>query len=262
MKFRTGSSAALMLAFGTLQATGAWAEGLYVAGSLGTSTQASSTHSGSFSSAFTTGEVTGVTPALTIPAGAAIGWYTEFSSDVIYSGAFGYDYGNIRAEVALGHTASNVSRHGDVTAAGMDLSGIDVGVLIPGNTGDRGISIARLVSNAAGDMQTTSLMLNGYYELESGWEDLTPFVGLGIGYARTDVSFVPSNTPVVGDDDSGLAWQVMVGADYAISDSLSFFGNYRYFAAEDATVDVSLVPATLDIKNRLRIFEVGLKFSF
>ena len=58
--------------------------------------------------------------------------------------------------------------------------------------------------------------------LELGYEADGLYVGLGIGEYS----------------DRGLfAWQLIVGADYAISDSLSLFGEARYFAAETPTLD-------------------------
>ncbi len=243
-----------------LTASTAAAEGFYISGSLGAANQESSSNSGSFTSAFTTGTVTGVEPPLNIAAGSGLSWNTVFDSDINFSGAIGYDYGNLRAELSVSHHENNVNRHTGVTAAGIDLSNIDAGVLISGNVGDLGVSTAGLVGTGAGEIENTSVMLNGYYDFDFEG-DLTPYIGFGIGNVNTDVSFAPSATPIVNDDDTGFAWQFIVGADYMISDSLSFFGNYRYVSADEATVNVSLVPATLEIDNDFQIFELGLKFS-
>ena len=237
------------------------AEGFYVSGMLGSANQSSSTNAGSFTSAFTTGAVTGVTPPLEIPVGAGIGWFTEFDSDLIYAAGLGYDYGRFRAELTINRNENNVNGHAGVTAAGIDLSGIDAGVLISGNVGDLGIPTSSLVRDGVGEIKTTSVMLNGFYDFELEG-DLTPYIGLGIGSASSDVSFAPSNTPIVNDDDSGFAWQAIIGADYAVSDSISVFGNFRHFNAEDASVNLGLIPATLDIENEVQVFELGLRFSF
>ena len=239
----------------------AFAEGFYISGTLGNSNQSSSMNSGSFTSGFTTGAVTGVTPPLDIPAGAGLGWKTEFDTDLLYSGAFGYDYGKLRVELQLNRTEANVNRHDGVTAADIDLSNIDAGVLISGNVGDLGVSTGVLVADGTGETETTTVMINGYYDFEFDG-DITPYIGFGIGSASTDVSFAPSNTPILDDDDTSFAWQLILGADYAIAENVSFFGNYRYFTAEDASVNVNLVPATLDIELESHIFEIGLKYSF
>lgn len=239
----------------------AFADGFYLAGTLGAANQSSSNNAGTFTSGFTTGVVTGVATPLQIPAGAALGWKTEFDSDLLYSGSFGYDYGSLRVEVQLNRAEGNVNRHTGVNAAGLDLSDIDAGVLISGNVGDLGVTTANLVVDGVGEVKTTSIMLNGFYDFDLGG-DITPYVGLGIGTARTNASFAPSNTPILDDDDNSFAWQVILGADYAISDSMSFFGNFRYFSAGDAAMNLDLLPATLDIENETQVFEIGLRYSF
>lgn len=245
----------------TLLTSSAFADGFYLSGTLGAANQSSSNNSGVFTSNFTTGTVTGVMPALQIPAGSPLGWKTEFDSDLLYSGAFGYDYGNLRVEVQLNRAEGNVNRHTGVNAAGVDLSNIDAGVLISGNVGDLGVTTANLVIDGVGEVETTSIMLNGFYDFDLGG-DITPYVGFGIGNARTEASFAPSSTPILDDDDNSFSWQVILGADYAISDSMSFFGNFRYFRAGDAGVDLDLLPATLDIENETQVFEMGLRYSF
>ncbi|MCG8415654.1 MAG: outer membrane beta-barrel protein [Pseudomonadales bacterium] len=261
MKSRSLLFRSLVAVSAAFLASSAFAQGFYVTGALGTADQNSSSNTGNFTSAFATGSVTGVTPPLDIPAGAGLSWTTEFDSDLIYSMAFGYDYGRFRVELALNRNENNVNKHFDVTAAGIDLSAIDAGVLIAGNEGDLGIPVSSLVRDGAGEIKTTSVMINGFYDFDLGG-DVTPFVGLGIGNASSDISFAPSNTPIVNDDDSGIAWQAIVGADYAVSETISVFGSFRYFSAEDASVNVGLFPATLDVENEVRVFEIGLRYSF
>ncbi len=251
----------LVLSSAVILANGSFAEGFYITGTLGSADQNSSSNTGSFTSAFTTGAVTGVTPPLDIPAGAGLSWGTEFDSDLLYSAAFGYDYGSLRVELSINRNENNVNKHSGVTAAGIDLSAIDAGVLIAGNEGDLGIPVSSLVRDGAGELKTTSVMINGFYDFDlSG--DLTPYVGLGIGNSSTDVSFAPSGTPIVNDDDSGFAWQAIIGADYAVSETISVFGNFRYFSADDVSVGLDLLPATLDIENEVQVFELGLRYSF
>jgi opacity protein-like surface antigen len=237
------------------------AEGFYISGSIGLTNLDDSSNSGSFNSDFTTGEVTGVSPALTLPAGSALGWETTFANGNAYGLAFGYDYGSLRVEFSLDRNDSNVDTHRGVTAGGIDLSTIDAGVLLSGNSGDLGITTAGLVANGQGRVRTTSVMLNGYYDFDLG-NSITPYIGLGVGNATTDVGFAPSGTLIAEDDDDGFAYQVILGAEYAATDAVSFFGNYRYFTADDATVGLSLAPASLDVENRFSVIEIGLRFSF
>ncbi|MCY4264376.1 MAG: outer membrane beta-barrel protein [Gammaproteobacteria bacterium] len=238
-----------------------FAEGFYLFGSLGTANQENSDNTGELRSAFITGTVTGIPLSLNIPAGESVGWQTSLKSDISFSGALGYDYGNIRFELALTRNANNVKSHSGANVSGTDLASIDVGVLLSGRQGDLGISTDAFLRNGTGEIETTSLMLNGYYDfnLNGG---ITPFIGVGIGNASTQATFAPSNTSVLDDDDSGFAWQAIIGAQYSITDQLSLGVSYRHISIEDVSVNVDLIPAQLNIRNRSQIFEVGLRHSF
>ena len=237
------------------------ADGFYLSGRLGTASQQSSDNTGRLTANFTTGVVGAIPQPLDIPAGAEIGWHTGFKSDVSLSGAFGYDYGKLRLELAITSNASNVKGHTDANLAGVDLNTIDAGVLVTGNEGDLGVSTAVLLSNGSGEIATTSVMLNGFYDFALPGS-ITPYLGAGIGSAGTEVTFAPSNTSIVDDEDRGFAWQAIAGAQYAITDQLSFAVSYRHVSIEDVSVAAELVPATLDINNDFQILEVGLRFMF
>ena len=61
----------------------------YVSGSVGLVLQDDASNDGNFTSDFTTGSVTGVTPPLTIPAGESVGWDTKFDDGVLITGNVG-----------------------------------------------------------------------------------------------------------------------------------------------------------------------------
>ena len=237
------------------------AQGFYISGTIGLSNPDDSSNSGSFSSDFVTGEVTGVSPPLTLPAGSALSWNTDIDNGNYYGGAIGYDYGDIRVELALNRNDSDVANHSNVVAGGINLSSIDAGVLITGTTSDLGVTTAALVANGGGEVSTTTVMLNAYYDFDLQGS-VTPYIGLGLGNAQTDVSYVPSRVLIADDDDDGFAWQVIVGAEYEATDAVSFFGNYRYVTVDDATIGLDLLPASLDVENSFGVLEIGLRFSF
>ena len=81
--------------------------------------------SGNFTSDFTTGAVTGVTPPLTIPAGEKVNWDTELDDGDSYSLIVGMQFDMFRAEIELAATSNDVDSHANVTAAGIGLDGID-----------------------------------------------------------------------------------------------------------------------------------------
>jgi opacity protein-like surface antigen len=120
-----------------------------------------------------------------------------YDTGAIYGGAVGYDYGSrpFRAELEFAY------RTGDATGS------------------------------LAGDFASTTFMLNGLYEF-GGNGTFQPYVGAGLGYV-TEIDFDVTAGPVGEYSDRGLlAGQVILGADYAVSDSLSLFGEARYFTTE------------------------------
>lgn len=75
--------------------------------------------------------------------------------------------------------------------------------------------------------KTWGVLANGYYDFntDSAW---TPYVGIGIGYAKVD--FGP-------DDDSGLVYQGSVGVSYDFNENTSLDIRYRYYDVDIDDVD-------------------------
>ena len=92
------------------------------------------------------------------------------------------------------------------------------------------------------EVETQSVMLNGYYDIDTGTK-LTPYVGGGIGYSK-----VKGKMSVAGlsdsMDDNNFAWQLGAGVGYAITDNVTVDAGYRYadygdFSKEDVTLDTT-----------------------
>ena len=89
-----------------------------------------------------------------------------------------------------------------------------------------------------GDFASTTVALNGYYSFAPvGAGRLTPYVGAGLAYV-TEVDFDITGGPGAGEySDSGIfRYQLMVGAEYAITDRWSLNGELRYFDAGSQTL--------------------------
>ncbi|MDP2126947.1 MAG: outer membrane beta-barrel protein [Pseudohongiella sp.] len=233
----------------------------YVAGSYGLNSQGSSNNDGVFTSNFTTGTVTGVTPPLQIPSGSPVGWRTNFDNGDVYALAFGRKFGQLRVEFEYSQSDSDVDSHRGVTAAGLDLSGIDAGVLISGNVGDLGVSVAGLVADGRGHIKTSGFQLNALYDFDLG-SALTPFVGVGLGQSKVDVTYIPSGVGVISNDDRVFSYQIVAGLEYALNNSLSLVGTARYRDGNDATVRSSLLPASFDVQNTSTVFDIGIRYTF
>ena len=249
------------LALSTPFATMAIEDGFYAAVSIGTADTSSSDNAGRFTTDFTTGTVTGVNPPLTLPEGADVGWNTEFDKGDTYSIVLGNKNGSGRWELEYTEIDSDVETHTGVEAGGLALGAIDAGVLISGNVGDLGVSVADLVAAGQGSLETSGIFVNYFYDLANS-SSFTPFLGVGVGYASTDVNYRPSGVEIINDSDDNFAYQVMAGASFSLTDNLDIVGTLRYRDFGDAEVEASLFPATFDVENQSTQFDIGLRYGF
>lgn len=82
--------------------------------------------------------------------------------------------------------------------------------------------------------QSSSLMLNAYADLGT-YKGFTPYLGAGIGvahnilgsYTRTDAA-LGTVERLAGGDDYDLAWALMAGVGYKLSNSFTLDLGYRY----------------------------------
>jgi opacity protein-like surface antigen len=69
------------------------------------------------------------------------------------------------------------------------------------------------------DLEATTLLGNAYIDIPL-IDDITPYVGAGLGWGWVDRDG--------GGDDSGLAYSLMVGSAFTISDKIELDAGYRY----------------------------------
>ena len=143
----------------------------------------------------------------------------------------------------------------DVTGTGVNATAdLDTGYSIIGAVGNsyrnglrgefelgyRGLDVGSVSgASASGGVNVFSFMINGYYDFKNKTK-WTPYLGVGLGGANISADAV---TPVSGSslDDSDLvfAYQGMAGLSYQVSDQLSLFSDYRYFATADPDFTLS-----------------------
>ncbi|WP_080748995.1 outer membrane protein [Solemya velum gill symbiont] len=162
----------------------------------------------------------------------------DLDNGLAFSAAIGNQYGNFSAEVELSY--------------------------LNGDTGLQSFPDASAPSDEAdtnGDISVTALMLNGWYSFGEG--PLRPFVGAGLGYAKAsiDTSFDIGGNNGIDDSDSGFAWQVGAGVEYALSDTTSLVGVYKYMNMDSIDVtDNEDTDISTDFSTH--IVQVGLKMKF
>lgn len=245
-----------------LAAGGASAQDFYVSGSLGRSFAQDINTDGSFGTAFTTGTVTGVNPPLTLPAGAPVSWNTNLDDATFYSLAFGLNTDFLRYEFEYSRADFDVSSHRGVSAGGLALGALDAGVLIAGNVGDLGVSVANLVADGRGQVETHTYMINAFYDFDLG-SVLTPYVGFGLGNTTHDVQYKPGGVGIIDDESNKFTWQLMAGASYAVNDMLKVYASWRYRDGENPGHPSTLLPARFKLESDgVHTLDVGIRYAF
>lgn len=238
-------------------ATSAYAGEPYVGASAGINMQNNSKNKGQFTS---TVPATADFPE--IASGTSLDWTTEFDNGLDLNLLAGYRLDNgLRIELQGFYNRAGVDRHVNLAAGGTVIDGVDSAVLTRGPASATNPTVGAVLSTDAGKIKNYGVFANALYDIKLS-ENFMPYLGGGVGFSRTDVDFMPSAVPVVNDKKTVFAYQAIAGATYKLSPSFEIFGQYTYRNANRADVDVSLVPATLGVKSKQSIVNVGFRIPF
>lgn len=109
------------------------------------------------------------------------------------------------------------------------------------------------------DVTSLALMFNGYFDIRS-FSNVVPYLTAGVGMANVDMSATSLNlngvVTAIDGDDNVFAYQVGIGAAYAINEIITADLKYRYFATADP--EFSTATAKFSSHN----IHVGLRFAF
>ena len=97
-----------------------------------------------------------------------------------------------------------------------------------------------LGANANGDVSSTSVMANIYFELtgmNKKPQRLMPYLMGGVGYARVNADITSNGLRVVDDDDYVPAYQVGGGIGYYFTEKIALDLGYRFFLTDDPEFD-------------------------
>lgn len=115
-------------------------------------------------------------------------------------------------------------------------------------------------ATSSGDAKMYSAFANVLYDFmpASNW---SPYLGLGLGYARlsTDATF---NTTVVDDTDNTWAAQGIAGLWYALDSNWLLSADYRYQYLGDTKFSTSTAGVTVDGGNQIHTVMLGLTYRF
>lgn len=166
---------------------------------------------------------------------------TYSDGDATFSAEFDMDAG-YGATLAFGFGAApGMSGEIEVGYRTTDLSGIE-NVQVTDSYGATS-SIPENISGT-GNLNTLSLMVNGYYTFDT--RVFRPYVGAGVGLAQhkrksseqiLNTSVTKFYVPSTSDDDVVFAYQFMLGLNWHLADNTEARAGYRYFATNKANFD-------------------------
>ncbi|WP_170772824.1 outer membrane protein [Ruegeria lacuscaerulensis] len=90
--------------------------------------------------------------------------------------------------------------------------------------------------NVSGDVTQTSLFANVLVDFKTA-SALTPYVGLGLGVAYTDLDFSYGPGVELDDSDTNFAAQIIAGVAYDVSENTALTLDTRYSRAFDVSSD-------------------------
>jgi opacity protein-like surface antigen len=208
-------------------------------------------------------EVPATTDFGSIPAGSELAFDTEFDTGYALGGQIGYAFENgFRVEVEGAYSEYGVDTHSNLTVGGAALDGVDSAVLTRGAADAANPTVGAVLAEGTGEVSNFGLFGNVFYDIQTG-SGFAPYVGAGLGYQWTDVEYAPSDIVVADEDDSGLAYQVMAGASYAVSNGVEVFGQYTWRdRTDEADIPLTLLPATLGAETGQSLVTAGVRVKF
>lgn len=115
-----------------------------------------------------------------------------------------------------------------------------------------------------GNVHAWATMLNGYYDFNRGGS-VQPYIGLGVGAARLNVSAAGPSLGAFQDQDTVLAYQGMVGVAFDLTEQLALDVGYRYFVADEADFDgvsPNLTASAFSADYTHQAVTLGLRYQF
>ncbi len=111
----------------------------------------------------------------------------------------------------------------------------------------------------ANDVSVYSIIKNFVFDLHSPRENVTPYVGIGIGYAYVDAEL---GNGFELDDASTFAWQPMGGVSVKLTERMNYFVEYRYFSTTSFELVQGGVESGQSTNYATHNLFMGMRFEF
>lgn len=173
---------------------------------------------------------------------------------VTFGGAVGYDFGMIRAEVAVDYAKNDFE---SLTLTGLNGAAVTLDeedaeeVCDYLEIDDCDVDGNTFTTSAGGHVRTLSALANVWLDIPIGTV-ITPYVGggLGIGGFETD-----------GEGDAKLAWQLGAGVALNLSSNLSVTANYRHREISGSTIEWDDVSGLEVDDLKVDAFTAGIRLT-
>ncbi|MDJ0976968.1 MAG: outer membrane beta-barrel protein [Erythrobacter sp.] len=195
-----------------------------------------------------------------IAADTTLDWNTEYDTGFAINGQVGYAFDNgLRVEAELAYSKYDVDTHSGLTVGGADIDTVDVAVLTREPADASNPTVGEVIADGQGDVTNVGLFANVFYDINTG-SGFKPYVGAGAGYQWSDVEYEPSSVDVADDEDGALAYQLMAGASFEVTERIELFGQYTWRDSfEDTDVALNLLPATLGVETGQSLVTAGVR---
>lgn len=178
----------------------------------------------------------------------------DTKSAATFGGSLGYDFGSIRAELAVSY-----GKHKIDSLTFQSLNGAPVTL----TAADRADVCDYLEADTCGGSGNTftipgsrvrqlSAMGNLWLDLPVG-KSIVPYVGGGVGISGFEVD---------GEGKGKFAWQLGAGVAFQLSDSIALTGNYRHREVAKSTIEYDASSGFTVSKLKTDSFTAGIRLTF
>ena len=195
-------------------------------------------------------------------AGAPLGANAQQTTGLYVSGGFGVNWLQDVTSNGNGGSTDLSFKYGPAAAAALGY-GLGNGFRTELELAYRRNNVDSSSRGASdGHAETWSLLGNLLYDFNTGTA-FTPYVGIGIGGARTSYDSVGALAGNRRADDSSVApaGQAIAGVSYAIDQNLKLDLSYRYFMAANSTYSTTN-GGTAEVSNRNHTLLLGVRYEF
>jgi opacity protein-like surface antigen len=198
-------------------------------------------------------------PALAQPVAAPASNYVQFNlgsgiagqSDI--DATVGTTTGSADVDLDAGLFASVAAGHAFGNGLALEVEGV-----YAGNDGKDEDVRALFGANADAKVSTWGALVNARYEFNTGWHNVSPYVGGGIGYGSTKIEVDNAD-----DSNSGFMWQAKAGFVIPVNDRLTWDVGYRYLREPSYDESTPLFGTTrLNVDTGVHVLSAGARVTF